>query len=314
MYKKIKPLFLMTLTSVHMGSGNELGVVDLPIQREKHTGFPKMESSGVKGALREVYDKNGKKVELGSATSKISDLVFLVFGSKDGGDTAAALGLTDARLLLFPIKSLKNIFAWVTCPYILHRFREEMALARFSNLPDVPNALPAVPEKTPLIVRDDTIVLEEYAISVKERAETSHWAKYFAETLLNGPSLQYWKEKMTKDFVILDDSTFCEFVELSTEVNARIKIDANTGTVATGGLFYEEFLPPETVFYTLVMAGPIMKENEEDKGVFHQEGKREEDLVMDYFSQGLPEVFQLGGDATIGKGFVRPIFIKGGAI
>lgn len=33
---------LNTLTSTHPGSGTELSFVDLPIQREGHTGYPKI--------------------------------------------------------------------------------------------------------------------------------------------------------------------------------------------------------------------------------------------------------------------------------
>ncbi len=52
MYSIIRPFLLHAVTSVHAGSGSEIGLVDLPIQREKHTGFPKIESSSLKGALR----------------------------------------------------------------------------------------------------------------------------------------------------------------------------------------------------------------------------------------------------------------------
>ncbi|NLI12590.1 MAG: type III-B CRISPR module RAMP protein Cmr4, partial [Peptococcaceae bacterium] len=40
MYKLARPLFFMCETSLHAGSGNDLGIVDLPIQRERHTSFP----------------------------------------------------------------------------------------------------------------------------------------------------------------------------------------------------------------------------------------------------------------------------------
>ena len=56
MYKISKPVFLYCLTSLHAGSGSSLGVVDLPIQRERHTSFPKIESSSLKGAFREAFE------------------------------------------------------------------------------------------------------------------------------------------------------------------------------------------------------------------------------------------------------------------
>ena len=47
-----KLLFYQNQTPLHMGTGTEIGFVDLPIQREKTTGFPKGEVSGIKEAFR----------------------------------------------------------------------------------------------------------------------------------------------------------------------------------------------------------------------------------------------------------------------
>ena len=56
MYKSTNPLFLICETPLHAGSGDDLGIVDLPIQRERHTSFPKIEASSLKGALREAFE------------------------------------------------------------------------------------------------------------------------------------------------------------------------------------------------------------------------------------------------------------------
>ncbi len=115
----------------------------------------------------------------------------------------------------------------------------------------------------------------------------------------------YWKEKIKKDVVILPDNDFTDFVNLSTEVITRIKINNETGTVQTGALFTEEYLPSETIMYSLALTTPIFKENGQ-KGVFKAEDdKSEEELVMDYFANGMPEIIQIGGNATIGKGLAR---------
>lgn len=46
-------LFLHAQTSLHPGSGTALGVVDLPIQRERHTQWPLIPGSALKGILRD---------------------------------------------------------------------------------------------------------------------------------------------------------------------------------------------------------------------------------------------------------------------
>jgi len=108
------------------------------------------------------------------------------------------------------------------------------------------------------------------------------------------------------DIVVLDDDDFRDFANLSTEVITRTKINNDTGTVQSGALFTEEYLPTETILYSLALTTPIFKKEEKDKGVFTKNGKKEEeDLVMEFFTNGLPEVIQLGGNATIGKGIVR---------
>ena len=56
MYKIARPLFFRCITPMHVGCGSDLGIVDLPIQREKHTGYPKIESSGIKGCIREDFE------------------------------------------------------------------------------------------------------------------------------------------------------------------------------------------------------------------------------------------------------------------
>ena len=55
MFLKSQPIFIKAETPLHMGSGTSLGIVDMPIQREKHTSYPKIEASGLKGSMREVF-------------------------------------------------------------------------------------------------------------------------------------------------------------------------------------------------------------------------------------------------------------------
>jgi len=59
---------LYALTPIHAGSGQALKAVDLPIQRERHTAWPMVQASGVKGALRDwcekAWEKNGFEKDL----------------------------------------------------------------------------------------------------------------------------------------------------------------------------------------------------------------------------------------------------------
>ncbi len=49
-------IYFFVETPLHAGSGRGLGAVDLPIQRERATGYPLVQASGIKGKLRaEAY-------------------------------------------------------------------------------------------------------------------------------------------------------------------------------------------------------------------------------------------------------------------
>jgi len=98
-------------------------------------------------------------------------------------------------------------------------------------------------------------------------------------------------------------------VNLFTEVITRTKINNETGTVQDGALFTEEFLPQESILYSLVMASPIFQEKGK-KGIFDGNGDSDKEAqnVMDFFANGLSPVFQLGGNSTLGKGLLRKVF------
>lgn len=50
-------VYIQTITNLHIGSGEGLGVIDMPVQRERITGYPVIPSSSLKGVLREEYIK-----------------------------------------------------------------------------------------------------------------------------------------------------------------------------------------------------------------------------------------------------------------
>lgn len=312
MFKQAKPLFLIVETPLHAGSGNDLGIVDLPIQREKHTDYPKIEASGLKGSIREIFDAQGNKSETD-----------LVFGPDQGDLHAGALGFTDARLLLFPVKSVKNVFAWITCPAVLERFKYDLSICQpnIEFIDDLPDS-EEVTTESKLIIKDsdNKIVLEEYTFAVRQSKECDSVAEWIAKNILpEDPGYNYWRDKMKRDMVVLTDDDFRDFVTLSTEVIARTKIDSETGTVAKGALWYEEYLPTDSILYSLALTTPIFKENDADKGIFQltdqeKEYKRDEsEKVMDFFENGLPNIIQIGGNATVGKGLVRThVYQNGG--
>lgn len=323
MFKSAKPLFLIVETSLHAGSGSDLGIVDLPIQREKHTGYPKIEASGIKGALREVFSTqpNLQGLERGwnitsVEDSNYKDTINLTFGPDTTNQSnlhGGALGFTDARLLLFPVKSVSGVFGWITCSAVLERFKHDLSICQPNITLDF--SLPEenqVPTGSNLIVNDNKIVLEEYTFEVQETDDCGKLANWIANNCMPSDDVyEYWRDKIEKSLVVLSNDDFRDFVTLSTEVIARIKIDQKTGTVQKGALWYEEYLPSDSILYSIALTSPIFQENEEDKGIFQltaqdqTENRDESEKVMEFLEDGLPTIIQLGGNATIGKGIVR---------
>ncbi len=56
MFEAKSMLFIYVETPLHAGTGRGLGAVDLPIQRERTTGYPIVQASSVKGRLRAATD------------------------------------------------------------------------------------------------------------------------------------------------------------------------------------------------------------------------------------------------------------------
>ncbi|MBN2835289.1 MAG: type III-B CRISPR module RAMP protein Cmr4 [Candidatus Delongbacteria bacterium] len=306
MYRKSNLLFLMNQTSMHAGSGDSLGIVDLPIQRERHTSFPKIEASSLKGSIREHFERASEKYEK-------DPKILAAFGTEgdDGiGSKAGSLGFTDARLLLFPVKSMKGVFAWIVCPQIIAKFNEELKLAGHEISFKIEESL--IAPDCNLLLGNNKIVLEEYTFNVKSSNSVKELGTWLAGRLFQNDTENYFAKKLKADIVVLSDDDFKDFVNLSTEVVTRTQIDNETGTVKDGALFTEEYLPAESILYTNVLtAAEFSSKDEEGVKMASKLFENEGDLRK-YFGEFISKnnVFQIGGNATLGKGIVRASFIE----
>ncbi len=287
--------FLHALTGLHAGSGTALGVVDLPIQRERHTQWPVVWGSAVKGvfraALEDAWSASG---EDGAAR----DRLWAVFGPDrdNASDHAGAVSFTDARILLFPVRSLLGVYAWVTCPEALRRFARDCALAgvKAPAAADKPSGREAVcAEDSPLAIEGKHVLLEEFEFLIKPGADGVRG--WLAEHALGDPDA-------AKRIVILPDDDFDHFVQHATEVTPRIAIDSKTKTVAEHALFYEEYLPAESVLYSVAIAEGSRSKKSDTRY------SADEVLAL---VQEAPGHLQFGAGQTIGKGICRVQFVGG---
>ena len=287
MFQIAKPIFFICETPLHAGAGGGIGT-ELPIQRESHTLFPKIEASGIKGSFRDVFEQK-------FSDNGLTPDMLAVFGHPQKGDeNAGALGLTDGRILLFPVRSRQGVFAWTTCPRALTRFERDLRVSEANGggdaVKNLADQVKAVPKDINTVAQNSAaangnVYLEEYCIKVSVNQATTRLSATLAE-LLGIPELP-------GQLVIITDEYFSDFVQHCTEIQTRIRIGEN-GVVEDGALFTEEHLPAESVLYSLAMAHPEFKT-----------GGRTASAILDFFNKNLPEIVQIGGSATLGKGIIR---------
>jgi CRISPR-associated protein Cmr4 len=291
-------LYIYTETPMHVGTGVGLGAVDMPIQREKHTGYPIIQASGVKGALRDTAELILDRQEIKS-----------IFGGASGDkgeDFAGAMSPSDARILLFPVRALNGVFVWITSPTVLERFRQETETADTPNVPEIEKNGLAQVSNTDRIINGQ-IMLEEYTYPAQFSDLAQAWANHFAVYALRDSTGDYWKQRLYTHLVILTDDDFRDFVKYSTDIVTRIHVDDVKKTVKTGALFTQELLPADSLLYSMVHITNSRDGKEDSNGHFIPKMsvddvvKRLHDAIRDRFNDRL----QIGGDETVGRGRVR---------
>ncbi len=122
-------LGLLAETFIHSGIGRNEGAIDLPVAREAATDYPYIPGSSLKGALRDFSRGHWKNGD--------ADKVEKCFG-KEGAEQAGGVLISDARLLLLPVRSLTGSYRWATCPLILERLkRDQQRLMGESAIPKI---------------------------------------------------------------------------------------------------------------------------------------------------------------------------------
>ncbi len=283
MFEKALILGLYSVTPVHAGSGAELSVIDLPIQRERHTGFPVIWGQSLKGVLRRAYER------LDNSQSKQKTEVIFGPPTDRAHEHSGAISVGDAKVLLFPVRSLKGVFAYVTCPLVLGRFRRDLELAGFSlnfNVPSVGENKAIITKNSSLLV-DGKVVLEDIVLSGNQQDISKVIGK-----ISDVSPIQIDESRV----VIIHDDVFRSLVTMATEIVARVQINAETGTVKEGALWYEEYLPSDTLLYSVIAIG---KPKKEINGLSTAED------IAKTLSTFDGQFLQVGGNETVGKGFVK---------
>lgn len=222
-------LGLLAETPIHPGCGRSLGVVDLPVAREAATDYPVIAGSSLKGALRDRAE----------AVIKDEEQVKQRFGRPD---QAGDLLVSDARLLLLPVRSLTGAYRWLTCPHLLERFRRDLARAGLTPLPPAVT----VASGSALAAGSGHLFLEERQFAIQGPPEAALVSAI--QPLLAHEASQ---QRLAGQIAVLHDDDFAWFARYGLAIQARNVLQ--DGTKKSENLWYEETLPPDTLMYTLVI-------------------------------------------------------------
>lgn len=271
---------LVSQTILHCGSGQSVGIIDQPIIRDRATNLPIVPGATIRGVLRAHLSANENNAQLTKA----------LFGSlaKDGTESfAGALSITDAHLLLLPVRSLYGILAYATCPFILKRYKKAMGIN--IDLPTESKDKACVGNNSRNIAADK-VVFEELDIDAVKSKEAEQWAVKIANTVYADDQLA--QEDFQQHFVILPDDVFAYLAETATEVRTRIRMNPETGVVDNGALWTEENLPAECILWGSYS--------------FNESTKRDNAKYVDQFTDNTNgALLQMGGNAGIGSGLVQ---------
>lgn len=261
-----KILYIFTRTPLHVGAGSSVGAIDQPIQRERHTGFPVIPGSSIKGVLADGVDY------LSRENYTRTDLGCEVFGHDRPEDKAAKSGgvsIGEAKVLAFPVRSARGCFAWVTCPLVLERWSRESGV-ELQSLPK-PKDNESFHEAKTLGTK---AIFEDYPFFC---AGGFDLAAVLSETI----SDKLWSGHALDHLALVSNETFSHFVTTCCDVAQHVKISDETGTAADGALFNQENVPSETLFFS---------------GIAELRSG-----VLEHLK--IPTALQIGADATTGLGF-----------
>ncbi len=254
-------LGMLAETAIHPGAGQSTGVVDLPVARESATHYPVIVGSSLKGALRDfvrqILQDKGKEEA--------------VFGEQEN---AGNLIVSDARLLLLPVRSLTGHYKWLTCPYLLERYGRDAKRSGHHGpelgVTPAQGTVLAAPGKGRLFLEEREFTIQDVIAS--DLIESIAPLVAHAETA----------KRLQNQVAILTNDDFAWFARYGLPINARNQLsDKKTSQ----NLWYEETVPPDSLFYT---------------NLFERDTESLQ-VVRDCFEKR--PYLQAGGNETVGQGW-----------
>ena len=247
---KTNMYFLETITNLHMGDGDvNFNIIDNEVERDDLLGLPVMNSSGIKGALREYF------------RMKKSDAVVAIFGNENKKGVESKPGKVkfhNGECIAVSMRNSngKTPFSVVTNEAAMENLEFKMEAVWNWKL-DRPSKISAV--------------------------EIEGFTGYRLDIF--NTIFEQLDSQVKLNLAVLD---YEDFKEVSLPVIARNELKDGI----SNNLWYEEYVPHHSVFFTFVSF--------------------EEDCLADIFDEQVNgKMIQFGANASIGQGFVKWIKVEG---
>jgi CRISPR-associated protein Cmr4 len=260
------------------------------------------QGAGIKGSVRDfLYRKESDKNR--------REQLETIFGPETGDQAdkfAGAVAFGDAKLILFPIRSLRGTFAYATSRPALERLARDAEVRNWKlEEPEKNTAFVTGESSLQLSGASGSVILEESRFAAKPHSAVNEVAQWLRK---NAVAEGYWADRIVSHLVILPETDFQYFTRTSTVVEAHTKITEKR-TVEEHFLFQAEFVPCDSLFYVpLAAADPF-------GGKGRENGLKDAATILGKLRSELDGArMQTGADATTGRGIVRLKFLeKGGA-
>lgn len=273
-----KMIMMECITNLHVGDGDvNYNIVDNEVQKDAITKLPTIHSSGVKGAFRAYFEPNPEETKndewitdvFGSSPSEINDKNKKPGGLKFFSGDCFALAMRNSEM----DKTCSYPFSLVTTKNALQNMADMMNIFGIKEAQQIQITL-AEPKLSSNVTYTEGLIAIE-GEKVQKVAQPKAFAEFFSK---------YVKCSNSKQVAFLG-SDFMSKYQLP--VNARNQLEK----MVSKNLWYEEFVPHHSVFYTFV--------------------RGEESLVNDFVGKIDGEIVQFGANASIGFGLMKLSVVKG---
>jgi len=231
-FEQFGVLGLYTESPLHCGAESSVaGHVDLPIQRERHTEYPVIPGSTIKGVLRDECRDRGVNIDTTFGRGEVTKTKPKndvdnpsSGGNGQGQDKEPSSGIPgsvafgDGILVAFPVRSSLAPFHWVTCPFALERALRLLGESWSAGSPSDKVAWACTSQAAP-------VLLEELELIIEPKTEVAQALAILDQILPKGQGFDYTHQIFKSRLLVVSDDSFRLLVTTGTDAVTRIKLN-----------------------------------------------------------------------------------------